>query len=89
MRNAILLLTGFAVLSFGAAGTATHDGCIGNVTDVAGQLYVDDRDLTDGGVWVYQENGKAAGYQPGGASVILGQLDVDACVHENSDTLII
>lgn len=88
MKALLILATGIALLGIAGAGNSGH-GCNGIVTDVGGALYVDDRDINVGGVWVYAETNGAAGMQSGGQSVILGNQDVDPCNHANPDTLII
>lgn len=75
------------VVAFSAmiAAPAGADNCNGAITDIGGVAYVDDRDITDGGIWVYEESNGVAGLQSGGTSP-LG--DADPCQHENPDTLL-
>lgn len=95
MKTAILLVSGFALLGFASMGGANH-GCNGNVIDIGGQVYIDDRDYLFGnGLWIYVESNGIAGLQSGGAAPgpigtglpVLG-ADVDPCFHANHDTLI-
>jgi hypothetical protein len=87
---AILLALAASPLVVPAA--AIH--CNGNVTAITSPdgsvtIYVDDRDITVGGIWVYQESNGVEGLQSGGESILLGADDADPCNHANPDTLIV
>lgn len=68
-----------------AGGTAAADHCNGSVTE-AGPLYIDDRGLDSGNVWVYLESNDQAGLQSGGEHGVFGYQD--DCAHANPDTLL-
>lgn len=92
MKTAILLVSGFALLGFASMGGADH-GCNGNVVDVGGVAYIDDRDYLFGnGLWIYLESNGTPGLQSGGVgplAMVLGpQGNTDPCSHPNPDTLI-
>lgn len=92
--KAFIFAAGLALLAFAGVGGSDH-GCNGNVTDVGGVLYIDDRDFLTGGLWIYAESNGTPGLQSGG----IGALDpigaatgtfssVDTCNHPNPDLLI-
>ena len=86
-RLSALLVPAIAVVGF-ALPSAQAGHCNGDVTDLGGVAYIDDRGV-DGGTWVYVESNGTPGLQSGGESVILGADDADDCAHENPDTLIV
>lgn len=67
------------------AGAGAAADCNGNVVDIGGLAYVDDRG--DGNVWVYAESGAAGGLQSGGTHAVLGYPD-DCDSGGNYDTLV-
>lgn len=86
MRGAriLLALAGLALLSLAAAGPAGGAHCNGRITVLQPTpqmpiVYFDDRDVTEGGVWVYQEANGVPGLQSGGGS--LTGLYGDPCTH--------
>ena len=92
MRRTLLLGAGAALaLSSLLPGAALAADCNGTVTQIdapdGSTFYVDDRDITTGGIWVYQESNGEAGLQSGGTNAI---GDVDSCAGEGTaDTLIL
>lgn len=79
-RFSILACVAAAGAVAAVPATADH-GCNGNITDLGGLAYVDDR---DGIPWIYAESNNTAGLQSGGT----GPLSEDDCNHPNPDTLI-
>lgn len=91
--KALILAAGVALLAFAGAGNSGH-GCNGDVTDIGGVLYIDERAVGD--VWIYLESNGAAGLQSGGPGTLAAVGDAtglishyDAgCDHANPDTLL-
>ena len=84
-----------ATASLGApaqAGPCDSDGHIAlGVIDIAGVLYIDDRNFVEGnGFWIYLESNGQSGLQRGGSSVMGPDLGgQDPCVESsNPDTII-
>lgn len=76
-----------AALLVPAAGHAVED-CNGSVRTIANTAYIDDRGVTNNGIWIYLESNDVPGLQSGGESP-LG--DADPCVTTDPagpDTLI-
>jgi hypothetical protein len=73
------------VAMLAAGGSAAADHCNGTVTE-AGPLYIDDRGLDSGNVWVYLESNGQAGLQSGGSQGVFGYSD--ECSHATPDTLL-
>lgn len=92
MRRALLAGAGVALgLATLFPGAAMAEGCNGTVTQIdspdGSTFYVDDRDITTEGVWVYQESNGEAGLQSGGNNLI---GDADTCQSEGTpDTLLV
>lgn len=75
-----------AVALIPAAGSAAAPSCEGT-THAVGPFYIDDRDVMEGGVWLYEESNGAADLQRGGTS-LLGEADPCADDTASPDTLI-
>lgn len=89
----VLALALLAIVPF-AVPSAAALACNGVVTQVdteIGTFYLDDRDITVGGIWLYQEGNGIPGLQSGGISMFLGENDRDLCTDPGlpADTLIV
>lgn len=85
-RLAIVAISAAAAITVLPGSPALADHCNGDVTDVGGVAYIDDRGLDSGNVWIYVESNDTAGLQSGGRAP--DDSYADPCAHENPDTLI-
>lgn len=92
-RSLLLLVPTIALGSLLVAPARAADPvCKGTVTAV-GPFYIDDRDFTEGGTWVYMESNSVPNLQAGGGKMSLVPAPVggpDPCFpkEKNPDTLI-
>lgn len=85
-RLATVTIAAAAAISILPASPALANHCNGEVLDLGGVAYVDNRGLDHGDVWVYVESNDNPGLQSGGSAPDGGYAD--SCAHESPDTLI-
>ena len=92
LASAALIAVAASLVTPAQADPCTSDGHFAlGLIDVAGVVYIDDRNYVDGnGFWIYLESNGQSGLQRGGSSVMGPDLGgQDPCVEStNPDTII-